>query len=327
MAYTHPITRLTVPEYMVGVIAPMFTPANQDGSINYTALKEYADYLVDHLFVSALFCRSGVGRMYTYSMDEAKRSFEITLQSAGDKKPVFCGTSGEFDGNFEKKVDPDRYIEQTLELSHFAEEAGATALVLVIPAGIKVSSDSTVHETVVHFFKTIHDNTSIPIVIYNPQNLPKEYHSTPQLIKELGRLERIVGLKLSTNDMYWMSDMIAAAPKNNFYIIAGSECIWYQAFLTGATGVIGQGCSIYPNLLSNISINIATSDFEFARQLQMEVNQALKGFQNLPPDISGFAYLRRKGLNMPPYCRDKSPPLPESTVDKIFKSIESYCHK
>jgi dihydrodipicolinate synthase/N-acetylneuraminate lyase len=325
MTFTHPITKQNIPDFLVGVIAPMFTPADREGGIDYDGLREYTQWLVDNPYVTALFCRSGVGRMYSYTMQEAKKSFEIVLQIAAGGKPVFCGTSGEFNGDFEHPVDSEQYISQTIELSRFAQDNGATAAVLVIPAGMRPEPNESAHDAVFRFFQTVHDNTSIPIMVYNPQNLPAEYHTTPELVRRIAPLERIIGMKLSTNDMYWMGNLVEAGQRDNFIMVAGSECAYYQAIMTGAIGVIGQGCSVYPNILRRILDAIVDGDFEQARQAQFDVNRALQGFCSLPPDVSGFAYLRKKGVAVSPYCRDGSSPLDEEIVDTIFQAVEPFC--
>ncbi len=327
MPFIHPITKQEIRDFFVGVIAPMFTPANEDGSIDIAGLQDYTKWLVKNPTVTTLFCRSGVGRMYSYSIEEAKRAFEHVLEIAEGKKTVFCGTSGEFDGNFDIKVDASCYIDQTLKLSAFAKENGAAAVVLVVPAGIQITNGSTVHETILHFFKTIHENTDIPIIIYNPQNLPAEYHTTPRLVRELSCLPRIIGMKLSTTDMYWMGELIRAGEGEDFVMVAGSECAYYQAVMTGAIGVIGQGCSIYPHILRRILDAIDENNFAAARRAQFDVNHALEGFQNLMPDISGFAYLRKKGLKVSPYCRDGTPPLDQDTVETIYKKVDPICRE
>lgn len=116
--------------------------------------------------------------------------------------------------------------------------------------------------------------------------------------------------------------MIDAVENEPFTLIAGSEGVFYQALVTGATGVIGQGCNVYPGILRYILEAVSRDDLESARRAQMDVNRALEGFQSLPPDQSGFAYLREAGLKVSPYCRDGSVPLSEDTCKAIYSVIE-----
>ncbi len=326
MVFTHPITGKQVPDYLAGVIAPMFTPVDSEGQIDHNGLREYTHYLNQSPSITTLFWRSGVGRMFTFNKEEFKESLKIVMQTVEGNKPVFAGTNGIHDGNFNNKADYKRYMNETLELTYFAKEQGASAVVLVVPAALPVE-EYTPEEITASFFAMVHENIDIPILIYNPQSIPPAFRLKPILISYLSNFERIIGLKLSTNDMYWMALLINAAADNEFFTIAGSECTFYQAILTGAVGVIGQGCSIYPHILKRILDEITVGQIEQARMAQFDVNKALEGFQNLPPDISGFAFLRKKGLLVSEYCRDGTNPLSLDEVDGIYNAIEPICAK
>ena len=323
----HPVTQVRVPDFLAGVIVPMFTPAREDGNIDYDSLREYTRWLVENPAVTSLFCRSGVGRMYTYRLEEIRKFLDTVMETVGGKKPVLCCTNGEYHGDFSRKTDPVRYLEETLELTEYAKKVGTAAIVLVVPAGLPVAADSTVEETVFAFYQQVHDRTDVSILIYNPQNIPANYSTTPAMIRRVASLSRIIGMKLSTTDLYWMSNLISAANEKEFYMIAGSECAFYQALLTGAVGVIGQGCSTYPHILRRILDAVSAGDLAAARQAQFDVNLALDGFSGLSPDISGFAYLRKKGLQVSPYCRDGSAPLQPEIVETIYRAIEPICQK
>lgn len=323
MGWIHPITQIQIPDYLVGVITPMFTPAREDGTIDEDGLRQYTRRLVREPSVTSLFWRSGVGRMYTFSMEEIRWSLDIVLSEAGEKKPVLLGASGCYHGDFTRTADPVRYKEETLELCELAQAKRLMAVVLVIPAGLPVPPGSSPEEVVIEFYEFIHQRTGIPILIYNPQNIPDPFQIAPRVVARLAPLPRVAGMKLSTNDMYRMSILIDAAGEHDFTMIGGSECVYYHALMTGAAGVIGQGCSVYPRLLRAILDHVVKGDFESARRAQFAVNRALACFRGLPPDQSGFAYLRHTGLAVSPYCRDRSMPVDEETARTIYNEIEA----
>ncbi|MBN2326793.1 MAG: dihydrodipicolinate synthase family protein [Candidatus Omnitrophica bacterium] len=322
MTFIHPITQKSIPDWQVGVIAPMFTPVDAEGRIDEAGLQAYTDWLADDPNITALFWRSGVGCMYTFTMEEVKRGLEIVIDAAGGRKPVFCGAAGIYNGDFSRKADPRLYLEQSIELAEFSRDNGARAAVLVIPASLPVPPESSPLEVTMDYFKAVQDAVEIPLILYNPQNLPPEFQSTPELIRQASALPRVTCMKLSTTDLHRMSNIIDSARDNDFNMIAGSECAYYQAILTGAAGVVGQGCSAYPAILRRILDAILAGDFASALQAQFDVNRALEGFQGLPPDISGFAYLRQKGLQVSPYCRTGDAPLGDPIEKAIYEAIE-----
>jgi dihydrodipicolinate synthase/N-acetylneuraminate lyase len=327
MSFIHPITQKNIPDSLVGIIAPMFTPVDSEKRIDQHKLREYTKWLVNDPNITALFWRSGVGRMFTFSTKEVKDGLDVILEAADGKKPVFCGTAGEYNGDFSTKADPQCYLDQSIELSLYAQKSGAEGVVLVMPAALPVDSGSTPDETSFEYFKSVHDQTDGPILVYNPQNMADGFHATPSLISKVSALPRVIGMKLSTTDMYKMSKLIDAAGQNDFAMIAGSECTYYQALATGASGIVGQGCSIYPNILRKILDSFVAGDWASALQAQVDVNRALDGFQDIAADMSGFAYLKKAGMETSPYCRDGSKPLPQDTVDQIYNAIKPYCDK
>ncbi len=327
MTFIHPITQKNIPDSIVGIIAPMFTPVDSEKRIDHQKLRAYTKWLVNDPNITSLFWRSGVGRMFTFSVQEVKDGLDVILEAADGKKPVFCGTAGEFNGDFSTKADPQCYLDQSIELSLYAQKSGAEGSVLVMPAALPVKPGSSAEETSFEYFKSVHDKTDGPILIYNPQNMADDFHATPSLISKVSALPRIIGMKLSTTDMYLMSNLVDAAGQNDFAMIAGSECTYYQALATGAAGIVGQGCSIYPNILRHILDSFVSGDWASAFQAQLDVNRALDGFQGLAADTSGFAYLKKAGMDASPYCRDGSAPLSQDTVDQIYNAIKPYCDK
>ncbi|MEW6238120.1 MAG: dihydrodipicolinate synthase family protein [Candidatus Omnitrophota bacterium] len=327
MSFIHPITKKEFPDCVVGPIAPMFTPVDAERRIDHDALRKFTRWLAAEPSITSLFWRSGCGRMYTFSAEEFKQSLDTVVEAAEGKKFVFAGSSGIYDGDFSRKTDPVRYLDETIALSAYAKEHGATAVVLIVPAGLPVAKDSTPEETVAAFFEKVHENTNVPILIYNPQAIPKEFSITPSLVRRLAPLKRIIGAKVSTNDLYWLGSLVEAAEGKEFYLIAGSECVYYQALVTGVCGVIGQGCCVYPQILRRILDAVGEGDFAAARQAQFDVNLALDGFQGIVPDQSGFAYMRKKGLKISAYCRDGASPLSGAKEEEIFQAIEPFIRK
>lgn len=194
--FIHPVTHTHHPQYLTGVIAPMFTPAHEDGTIDYDGYRAYTRWLVEDPGITALFVRCGVGRMFSYTVDDVKRSLDTVLEAAQAEKPVLCGTSGESHQDRSQKVDPSRYLDQTLELSHYAKQHGARAAVLVIPSCLPVEPGLNPEETSAAFYEKVHQETDIPLLMYNPQMTPAEFHSTPSLIQRLAKLPRMTALVL-----------------------------------------------------------------------------------------------------------------------------------
>ncbi|MCA9412199.1 MAG: dihydrodipicolinate synthase family protein, partial [Candidatus Omnitrophica bacterium] len=129
----HPLSGREIPEYATGVFVPVFTPALQGGAMDPKGLANYIQWLGKDDSVTSLFVRCGSGRMYDYSFEEVKAAIDIGQENNQGKKYVFYGTFGEFSGKVDERPDPGKFIDQTLELSKYAEEKGADGIVLLVP--------------------------------------------------------------------------------------------------------------------------------------------------------------------------------------------------
>ena len=92
----HPITGQQVPEFLTGVIVPVFTPCGPGGAIDWDGFKNFVVWLRDHPDVNTLFVRCGLGKMYTYTVSDTRRAIEVTMEGLDGKKQAMFGTFGEY---------------------------------------------------------------------------------------------------------------------------------------------------------------------------------------------------------------------------------------
>ena len=89
------------------------------------------------------------GESPTLSHNEHKKIIEIAVKECKGKIPVVAGTGS-------------NSTDEAIELSKFAEKAGADALLVVTPYYNKPTQ-----EGLYQHYKKINDNVGIPIIIYN----------------------------------------------------------------------------------------------------------------------------------------------------------------
>src|SRR5690349_1988075 len=111
------------PAFLEGVISPMFTPIHADGALDLPGATAFVDWLVSRRCVRTVFARSGMGKMFTFTVAETKRFGEEVVRAARGRISVLLGASGEWltrseDGS--PKPDAGRYLAQAVELTQFA---------------------------------------------------------------------------------------------------------------------------------------------------------------------------------------------------------------
>jgi dihydrodipicolinate synthase/N-acetylneuraminate lyase len=294
-----------MPEFLTGVIAPMLTALNEDRSLDETGNRSVIAWYKGTGVITTIFARSGVGQMFSFDYDQVKTFIDITTSEAKDEIHLLVGTSGTFPGGDSHTRPPeDKYIEETVELSRYAEEKGATGVV-VLPLGLEPSKD--MQDKIFAFYEKVHDAVGVPIMIYQPPGVNPPYSMTPDLLEKLSSLERIKGMKFSTSDMQRFGVLCGATVERDFTMIAGHEGAFLPAMVLGAGGVIGGGCNTHPEIMRAIFDAFMEGDLERARLAPFVASRLLGVRFGAPDPYSAGSlhasklYLARKGVNIKPY--------------------------
>jgi len=300
----HPISKKHIPEFATGVITPVFTPALEGGRLDPKGFARYADWLARDPDITTLFIRCGSGQMYTYSVEETKQVIDIATEVVGNRKYCTFGTFGVFNANPNERPDPKQYLEESLELSKYAEEKGATGIILLVPWALVPKDGQSMEDMQYEHYKAVAESISLPILLYNTPAMPKEYNLTGALVQRIKHLPNMAGAKISTGDMAWMSDLEIATEGTNFSLISGHEGVFYPCLGIGCLGAIGQGCNLYPRILREVYEAFMRGDYARAREAQWDVILGLRNFDGYGNSTSGLAFLKSQGLKIEPW--DKS---------------------
>ncbi len=307
------------------VIAPMLTPCLADGSLDLDGARAMVDYLAETGRVRSIFARSGMGRMFTFTVAETKSLGRAVREAAGDRVGFLLGCGGEWlERDTGGHPDPNVYLNQAIELTRFAEDLGADAAVHVIPEAI-VPDRLTAGEVVLRYYEAVHDATGIPIVMYQPRSTNPEYRITPEMFRGLIEMPRIRAFKDSVLDEIVFAAFLEAVRSNNadFRLICGDESKFVPSLLAGAAGVIGQGCSAYPEILAAAETQIINGNQEPALTAQSDIGLALTAMDGLDGSIATKQYLIRKGLKIQPYDRNGANGYSKEIIDRVERSLDA----
>ena len=143
------------------------------------------------------------GESPTLSHNEHKKIIEIAVRECKGKIPVVAGTGS-------------NSTDEAIELSKFAEKAGADALLVVTPYYNKPTQ-----EGLYQHYKKINDNVGIPILIYN---IPSRsvINMNVDTMSKLYELKNIVGVKDATGDLDRVDQQLKAMGKE-FIQLTGND--------------------------------------------------------------------------------------------------------
>ncbi|HOJ67729.1 MAG TPA: dihydrodipicolinate synthase family protein [Candidatus Hydrogenedentes bacterium] len=297
---------MKVPAWVRGAIAPVFTIFDRQGALNETGQRRFFDFLLDQGGISAYFVRSGMGLMYTFSVEETRRMAALACDHLRGRAPVLVGTSGTWNRDFDRLPDPGQYIREGVELGTYALEQGAAGVVYTVPeclvpadAGARAIADAHLS-----YFERICAAVPGPVFLYQPPVTRPEFCLAPDTLARLAEIDNLVAGKFSTENGAYVFELIRATSGKDFGFIVGCETVFYVGLWLGARACIGQGTILNPGLFTAMLDAAEGSDWSRVLEIQAAVNRLVRGCAN-PVDFLK-RYAREKGYDVPGYDRSSA---------------------
>lgn len=271
---------MAVPDFVQGCIAPTFTAFDEQGAFDETGQRNLLDFMARSKSISAYFVRSGMGQMYAFTVDEVKQLARVACEQLEGVAPVLVGCNGAWDRNYDRRPDPEVFLQECIALAAYAAEMGAAGVVYTLPEAIAPQDGQSAHDVVRRFFEAIDREAVLPVFIYQPPGTHEDYCLTPDLVRDLGAMEHIAGTKASYSDLPYVFSLIRAVRDLDFAFITGVETIFFATLYAGSRAVIGQGASVSPSVLGAVARAFAARDHERVLAAQEMTNRLVDGIGN-----------------------------------------------
>ena len=206
-----------------GILVPVITPFNDNGAINFEALAELLEHLID-AGVRGIVALGTTGEYY--AMDEAERAevLRFIARTVGDRALLIAGVN-------------DMSTAASIAKAEQARELGYEGLMLAPPIYCLPQ-----HHEIVHHFQTVADTVKMPIIMYNfPARSGVEI--SVEAVIELSSNPYIVGIKESSGD-FSRALTLLNTKFDGFQVVCGSDDQGADYLLWGARSWIG-GCANY----------------------------------------------------------------------------------
>ncbi len=218
---------------IVGSIVAIVTPMQEDGSVDYDALRR----LIDWHIAEGTDCIGVVGttgESPTVSFDEHFEIIRVAAEHAKGRVPIMAGTGG-------------NSTREAIELSEYAKKVGADCTLSVVPYYNKPSQ-----EGVYQHFKAIAEAVDIPMVLYNvPGRTVADMQ--PETTLRLAQVPGIVGIKEASGNIERAAWLIKQAPKD-FSIYSGDDGTAIALMLLGGHGNVSVTANVAPRLMHEMCI-------------------------------------------------------------------------
>ncbi|WP_434631821.1 dihydrodipicolinate synthase family protein [Thermoanaerobacterium thermosaccharolyticum] len=228
-----------------GIIPPVLTIFNDDGSIDWDGNKKLIDYLIKN-GVNALFFEGSVGEFTQLSLDERRELAKFAVDYVDGRLPVIigCGSCSTY---------------EAIDLAKYAEKIGADAIAVVTPYYWPLN-DIELYE----HFANIALNIEIPIILYNIPMVTGQ-NLSPSLISELvKKFPNIIGIKDTIDSVAHMRNIIALVKQENpdFRVLTGFDDHILNILALGGDGAIAGCCNFAAYVLVNLYTNFKMAKYD-----------------------------------------------------------------
>ncbi len=250
-----------------GSITALVTPM-VNGSLDEDAFRSFVEWQIEE-GTHGLVPVGTTGESPTLTHDEHKRMIQICIEVAAGKVPVIAGAGS-------------NNTREAIELSKYAESAGADGLLIVTPYYNKPNQ-----EGLYQHYKAINDAVGIPIFIYNipPRSV---IDMSVETMARLFELKNIVGVKDATGRIDRIS-LQRQAMGADFIQLSGDDSTALAVMAHGGHGCISVTSNLAPKLLSEFQEACLAGDYAKALIYQdrlMPLHRALF----LEPNPAGVKY-------------------------------------
>jgi 4-hydroxy-tetrahydrodipicolinate synthase len=230
-----------------GSITALITPF-RNGEFDEAALARFVDWQITE-GTHGLVPVGTTGESPTLDFDEHKRVIEITVQAAKKRVPVIAGTGS-------------NATDEAIELSQYAEKAGADGVLIVTPYYNKPTQ-----EGLFQHFKAINDAINIPLVIYNIPARSIVDMSVATMARCFKELKNVVGVKDATANLARPS-LQRMACGDKFCQLSGEDATALGFMAHGGRGCISVASNVAPKLCSEFQNACLAGDYKKALALQ-----------------------------------------------------------
>lgn len=226
-----------------GIIPPIITPFNGDGSINYESLAQMSKFLLDG-GIHGLFPFGTTGEFYAVNDQEFVKALETVRDVAKGRKDRY--------GNPVQLLAGCSHITTrgVIHLARLAEQVGGyDAISVLTPMFISQTQDE-----LYTYYRTIAENTSLPVIMYN--NKPKTNVTiVPATVARLAQdCPNIIGVKDSTGDMTNCEEYLrlTAPYRDRFNVMMGRDTMITAGLVYGCSGAVASCANVAPRLVADI---------------------------------------------------------------------------
>ena len=242
---------------LYGITPAVMTPFQANSEIDYAALKEHVDFLIEK-GVHNLYPNGTVGEALSMTPEERQSVAEKVVEYAAGRVGVFVHV-GLLD------------VRESIDLALHARSVGADGVGAVTPYFYNVSQND-----IMDYYRALSAGLpdDFPIYIYN---LPccAVNDILPESVAELAKLPNICGIKNTQGDILRMTTLLRKVPED-FTVIMGEDQALMSALALGAKGAVSGTSNMIPEVFVSMYDAVCAGDLKTAAHCQQQISEVFE---------------------------------------------------
>ena len=225
------------------------TPFTEDG-VNFEEFRKLIEFQIENEADAIIVCGT-TGEASTMTTEEKKETIKFAIDTIAKRTKVIVGT-----GSNNTKI--------AIEMSKFAEEAGADGILVVTPYYNK-----TTQQGLIAHYTEIAKSVKLPIIMYSVPGRTG-VNILPETCKELSKIENIVAIKEASGNISQVAK-IASLCQDDLAIYSGNDDQIIPVLSLGGKGVISVLSNVMPKYTHNMAKKYLEGNVEQATKMQLDV--------------------------------------------------------
>lgn len=225
------------------------TPFTEDG-VNFEEFKKLIEFQIENNVDAIIVCGT-TGEASTMMKEEKEETIKFAIDVVAHRTKVIVGT-----GSNNTKT--------AIEMSQFAESAGADGILVVTPYYNK-----TTQQGLIAHYTEIAKSVNLPIIMYSVPGRTG-VNILPETCKQLSKIENIVAIKEASGNISQVAK-IANLCKEDLTIYSGNDDQILPVLSLGGKGVISVLSNIMPKYTHDMVRKYLDGNTQEATKMQLDV--------------------------------------------------------
>lgn len=256
-----------------GSIVALVTPFRKN-LVDYDSLEKLIEWHIESKTDAVLVCGS-TGEGLLLSDEERKNIIARSIEIAKKRIPIIVGCSS-------------CWTSEAIKLTKQAEELRADGVLLIAPYYVKPTQTG-----IIKHFSTVHENTNIPIIMYNNPGRCAVDMSIETIVQIAG-LSRVVALKDSNTNLSRVNFLKTKVP--NLKLLSGDDPTLSGFLAHGGDGCISVTANIFPHLVKKLVSAWSNRDIETMQKIANDLAPISESLFVEPNPIPVKYALSKKGF-------------------------------